>query len=258
MSLDLSEAQLAHWRERGWLAVPRAFSADHVSRIGDWVGAVSQPVQPGDRRLHYFEETEAGPAICRTEGFLDDHEELRRLITEGALPALMAALSGEPMLIYKEKINYKHPGGAGFAPHQDLTAYPHVELNITALAPIDPMTAENGCLELAEFGARARLPNDGRGCLPPATAEALRWRPLPLAPGDVLIFTSYVPHRSGPNRSASSRRALYLTYNRAAEGDLRARYYAERARYLSAEGGARGAISMIGHFQGTTHRENGR
>lgn len=28
-----------------------------------------------------------------------------------------------PTVLYEEKVNYKHPGGAGFAPHHDAMAY---------------------------------------------------------------------------------------------------------------------------------------
>ena len=38
-------------------------------------------------------------------------------------------------------------------------------------------------------------------------------------------FDSYIPHRSGPNRSEQPRRALYITYNRASEGSYREKYY---------------------------------
>jgi ectoine hydroxylase-related dioxygenase (phytanoyl-CoA dioxygenase family) len=41
-----------------------------------------------------------------------------------------------------------------------------------------------------------------------------------------VLFDSYLPHRSGPNRSHAPRRALYVTYNRASEGDRRDEYFA--------------------------------
>ena len=46
--------------------------------------------------------------------------------------------------------------------------------------------------------------------------------------GNLLIFGSYLAHRSGPNESSSDRKNLYATYNRASEGDLHAAYYANR------------------------------
>jgi ectoine hydroxylase-related dioxygenase (phytanoyl-CoA dioxygenase family) len=51
---------------------------------------------------------------------------------------------------------------------------------------------------------------------------------VPSEPGDVLFFDSYAPHASKPNHTAHDRRILYITYNAAAAGDHRARYFAEK------------------------------
>ena len=56
---------------------------------------------------------------------------------------------------------------------------------------------------------------------------------LDLAPGDVAIFSGYTPHRSGPNRSAQSRRLLYLSYNALSDGgEQRDQHYAEFRGWL--------------------------
>jgi len=128
---------------------------------------------------------------------------------------------------------------------------------VTALVPVDPMTPENGCLEFARLESSALLPADDRGCIAAAALDSLAFEPVPLQPGDVLFFTSYAPHRSGPNRTNSPRRALYLTYNRAKDGELRSHYYGERDRRLAAQGDRPEAISMIRHFQGTATRGPG-
>jgi hypothetical protein len=257
MSRELSAADVAAWRRQGWLVVDRAFAPAEVTALRRWVDEIALPPMPGEQRLHYFEETANGPAICRTERFLADHQGLHRLLQFGTLPELAAALTGEAMLLYKEKVNHKQPGGAGFAAHQDATAYPYVSYNVTALIPVDPMTLENGCLEFATLEEAHLLPADDRGCIAATALAGLTFAPVALEPGGALFFTSYAPHRSGPNRSADQRRALYLTYNRARDGDLRASYYAERDRRLAAQADNPEVISMIRHFQGTATRAAG-
>jgi len=52
--------------------------------------------------------------------------------------------------------------------------------------------------------------------------------PVPTGPGDVVFFDSFVPHASAPNLTANQRRVLYVTYNRASDGDHRVSYYADK------------------------------
>ena len=54
-----------------------------------------------------------------------------------------------------------------------------------------------------------------------------------LAPGDAAILSGYTPHRSAPNRSAQSRRLLYLSYNALSDGgEQRDKHYAEFRGWL--------------------------
>lgn len=46
--------------------------------------------------------------------------------------------------------------------------------------------------------------------------------------GQLLIFTSYLAHRSEANHSATNRKAVYATYNLASEGDNHTSYYEHR------------------------------
>lgn len=245
--------QIADFRANGYLVLPSLLPAAVRAALAGWVETVAAPIGDGERRLHYFEQTDAGRSLTRTERFADDHPELACLLTRGLLPLAASALLGERALLYKEKVNYKPPGGAGFAPHQDATAYAFVRKHVTCLVAVDAMTLDNGCIEFAPYGADALLPGDGDGCIDRGFAATLAWETAPVPAGAVVFFTSYVPHRSGPNRTAQPRRALYLTYNAHSEGDRRASYYDERDRSIEAARAAgveHARISTIGHFEG--------
>ena len=62
----------------------------------------------------------------------------------------VSELFGEPAVLFKDKINFKLPGGDGFAAHQDAQAGwdVYAPLHITAMIAIDATTAENGSLEM--------------------------------------------------------------------------------------------------------------
>ncbi|MCA9299978.1 MAG: phytanoyl-CoA dioxygenase family protein, partial [Phycisphaerales bacterium] len=200
---------------------------------------------PGDERRHHHERTEHGDRLARTERFMHDDAHVGAFLAT-TLAALVAEAIGEDALVYKEKINFKFPGGAGYAAHQDAPAFPLGTRHVTAMVAIDGSDEGNGGLELvAGRHHGGMLAQDSKGCIDPTIADTLEWRAVPCEAGDVLLFDSFTPHRSGPNRSDRSRRVLYVTYSRASEGDLRSSYYETRSRELRA-----GRVSLIGHFQG--------
>ena len=84
----------------------------------------------------------------------------------------------------------------------------------------------------------------------------MEWVEVPTEPGDILLFGSYIPHKSGTNRSNQPRRIIYVTYNALSEGDWRERYYEDKrqafSEYRKGNSAEAGQISKIGHFQGRT------
>lgn len=230
----LDAAQRAHWARHGWLHVPGFFSADetrallrHTDEIAAW------PEEPG-RWMRYYERRAGDPAtkmLARIENFVPYHAQLAEMVAGPRIQALLAECLGEPVVLFKDKINFKLPGGAGFAPHQDAPAYEDfgVEHHLTLMAPVDAFTRDNGCLEMARDGAaRVMLPQKPDGTLGDGVIERFELQPLLAEPGDVIVFDAWVPHRSGPNRSAGPRRSYYLTFNPASAGDHRAAYYARK------------------------------
>ncbi len=95
---------------------------------------------------------------------------------------------------------------------------------------------------------------DEKGCVSPETAETMTWTPVPTDPGDILLFGSYIPHKSPPNRSHEPRRIIYLTYNPISQGDWRKKYYDDKRQAFTeyAKDGTNRdeQISKIAHFQG--------
>lgn len=72
------------------------------------------------------------------------------------------------------------------------------------------------------------VPVGADNCIEPAWAKTHTWTPADLAAGELLIFGSYLAHRSGANESSKDRKAVYATYNCAREGDLHDPYYVDR------------------------------
>ena len=247
----LTPDAVSFFAETGWLLV-QTLDADGVDRLQSWVDEVASWPEADGQWLHYREMTDTGPALCRTENFVPFHPGLREFLTTGALLDTASALLAEPAVLYKEKVNYKLPGGAGYAPHQDAPAYRFVETHVSCMVAVDDATAANGCLEVVSGCHSDLLPVDDDGCIEADVAAGLVWEAVPVSAGQTLWFHSRTPHRSGPNRSPSPRRALYPTYNARREGDLRAEYYRQKLSEFATSAGPDGRVqvSLIGDFQG--------
>lgn len=258
---SLSQSALDVFSREGVLVVPGFLSADGLHRVRAWTHDVERwPGEPGAGWLQHDEQIGGRIRRARTENFSPFHGDLRALLTTAEIPAMAGRLLGEPAVLYKEKINYKHPGGAGFAAHQDAPAYPHINVSVSCSLAVDDSTVENGCLEFVRGMHHELLPTDEDGCIRPDIAESLEWQACPVAAGSLVWFHSHTPHRSGPNASDASRRALYLTYNAASAGDLHETYYRDKRVALAAADATGGSqrISLIGHFRGIAPTEKNR
>lgn len=242
-------AAVQHFNEHGWALVD-SLDGHQRARLSDWTDEVSAWPE-SDGVLHYRELTDHGPRLCRTENFVPVHPGLRALLTSGGMVRTASALLGEPAVLYKEKVNYKLAGGAGYSPHQDAPAYPFIDSHVSCMVAIDDADELNGCLEVVSGMHHEVLPMNDVGCIRDEVVASMRWSHVPLQAGQTLWFHSRTPHRSGPNGSARDRRALYPTYNAASEGDLRDQYYRAKLEQMARSKVGDGVqVSLIGDFQG--------
>jgi hypothetical protein len=246
----LTRDDRAAWHRDGWLHLRGVYDDAAVAELRRWVDDVAARRPGDDGVLQHYERTRSGVALARSERLVEVHEGWRTLLEDGALPAMAGELLGEPAVLYKEKVNYKLAGGAGFAPHQDAPAYPFVDTHLTAMVAIDDATADNGCLEVVGGRHADLLALDDDGCIHPDVAADLDFQHLPVHAGDVVWFHSRAPHRSGPNDSGTTRRALFCTYNASRLGGLRAAYYEHKQAYFAERGADTSRVSTIGDFQG--------
>ena len=233
MKSDLiTDAMLDDWRRQGFLVVRGVYDAEEMAEITRWVNNIQHWPETAGEHMMYFENSQTDPdtrMLNRVENFAPYHEQMATLF-DTDLRAACSRLFEEEAVLFKEKINFKLPGGGGFEAHQDAQAgwERYASLYITATVIVDPATVENGCLELAHWDHRKALVGDLWEPLAGNQLDGVEFVSYPGEPGDVLFFDSYLPHRSAPNLTDAPRRVLYVTYNKASEGDHRERYYADK------------------------------
>ena len=219
----------------GFVVVEGLFDEAETTRISDWTDELEQSPEVPGRAMKYYEPSLLRPGervLQRIENFCPFHAGFAELCDGDRLRGAVSRLFGEPAVLFKDKINFKLPGGDGFKPHQDQQAgwSTYADLFITAMVSIDSTTVENGCLELcAGQHTRGLLGEEWK----PLTDDDMRQlggRAVPTRPGDAVFFDSYTPHASSPNLTAERRRVLYITYNRRSAGDHRVQYFADKRK----------------------------
>lgn len=236
----LSDQAVKDFQRDGFVVIPaeNIFQASEVESIAAWTKEIEKwPETPGKWMMYFEKSSKDGSRIVqRIEKFLDYHEQMNQLFgRHSRFERMCGQLFEEEAILFKEKINYKLPGGEGFKPHQDYAAgwwlYGQ-SLQISVLVCVDPATRENGCLEVVAGEHRKGLFGEQRKEIPEEYVQEFKWLPVETKPGDVVFFDSFVPHRSEPNNSSKPRRILYLSYAKAAEGDFRQQYYSEKRKNL--------------------------
>lgn len=244
MSSFFSNEHLATFKNDGFLFIPAQtmWTSAALEELLDQ--ALKIETQEDQQLMRYFETLtsptgEQHRALQRIENFIDIkscaalHHLLAGPLFLEKISALFKVIepTTSSALLYKEKINYKLPGGSGYKPHQDVAAgwwqYGQT-LHISAYISLDKVTREKGALELVKGEHTRGLIGTAYQELPAEYCAQQTWHLYETEPGDVLFFTSFVPHRSAENKTTTSRRVLYATYSMAHEGDFREQYFKDK------------------------------
>ena len=229
---QISDADLTAFERDGYLVVRQAFGARDMAAILGWCDDILAQPEVSGRHWVYHEKSlknDGRDLVCRIENIAPFHAGFAEL--SEALRNPVGQLLGEEAAMFKEKINFKMPGGDGFKPHQDSQAGwdDYADFFISVLVCIDEATVENGCLEICGGHHKRGLFRSWEPLTDQDMAE-MTFQPVPTKPGDLIFFDCYAPHGSEPNMSDATRRLYYPTYNRLSEGRHMAQYYADKHR----------------------------
>ena len=227
MDLSTDNKSFSNFKKDGYLLLSQYF-IENIDNLEEITKYFSKLPDTKNKFMKYYELSKNNKILSRMEYLLDFNNELKE-IEKTIIKPLASLYFQEEAVLFKEKVNFKLPGGGAFAPHQDFPAWndlPPKEY-ITIGIPLDNMTIKNGCLYMATGIARNREiyhnPSDNK--ISKHLIESWNWHPITCKRGDVLIFDSFVPHRSEVNTTQNSRRIYYFTYNKKSEGEHREGYF---------------------------------
>jgi phytanoyl-CoA hydroxylase len=217
----VSDAQARQWDEGGYFLLEGAIPAETLAQVE----AVIDPLEARMSEHLRRGQGATGPSINEadkitfTTHIVTKSEVVRAFAQSEPFVSLCADLVGPRVRLYWDQAVYKKPEpDREFPWHQD-NGYTFIEPQqyLTCWVPLVDATVENGCpwvlpglhlmgtlehwstpigFQCAEVQDRAR-----HGAVP-VEARA----------GDVVVFSSLTPHRTGPNLSTAVRKAYILQY----------------------------------------------
>ena len=212
--MKLTKKQFDYFKLNGFLVISNLYNEKKVNEISQWTDEITNYPEVPYKYMMYFEDSmlESGKRILsRIEDIEPFHQKFSEFFIDGEIQQIVSQLFGEKALLFKDKINFKMPGGNGFKAHQDIQAGwgQYAKLHITALVSIDPSTIENGCLEIAAGRHNKGLIGEE---WKPLEENALKYVSIPTNPGDAIFHHCEIIHGSSENTSGKRRRGLTFQF----------------------------------------------
>lgn len=227
----LSDEQLDQYHKDGFIVLRDLLTAEEKADVTKIMDEIQTWPPSDDNWFTHYEHINGEKILSRIEKFYEFHPRMKALV-DGKLISAVSDCLNEKAVVFKDKINFKFPGSIGYDAHQDEYGYLMYDqgFHVTALIPADDMNINNGCLKLVagDWGEGRFLEVDENGDIPENLARTMKWIPVECNPGTVVLFTSFVPHKSDVNKADKARRAFYLTFNGISRRDLREEFYGLR------------------------------
>ncbi len=211
----VSHEQARQWDEQGFFLLQGALSAETIA-------AVTAVIDPIEQRVTGVLRANGGSimiadadAITFCVHLLKRSPVLREFASSEPFTSLCHDLIGPDVRVYWDEAVYKKPEPEREFPwHQD-NGYTFIEPQqyLTCWVPLVDATLDNGCPwilpGLHRLGTLEHWSTPlGFECIEGAEGAV----PVVAEAGDVVVFSSLTPHRTGPNTTDSVRKAYIVQY----------------------------------------------
>jgi len=211
----LDQARIDQWNQEGYLLLKGVLPRELVTEVEQVIDPIEAEGEAAlIERGGTFGISKAH-ALTFTVHMVKRSAELRAFTRHAVLTNLCHDLLGQNARLYWDQAVYKKPGNpVEFPWHQD-NGYTFVEPEdyLTCWIPLTSATTDNGCPwvipKVHRQGTfRHEVTPLGYQCAEvPSDAIA-----VPAEPGDIVVFSSLTPHRTGPNLTNETRKAYIVQY----------------------------------------------
>ena len=228
----LSQTQKQSWNEKGFILIPNFFPEDKCIEINQTVVDIVRSMAGNSEEFNhaYIDQGHIGiremKPSQKIENIEDEMSKVFRLHQSGIfnefikrddLLNIVEDILGENIDCFLSQFIFKNPGAWGQPWHQDSSYFPFDRApQVGAWLATSAATKENGCLVILPGSHKEviheHLPDDRPGSNYGYTEikdhDFKKEMPLFLNTGDLLLFHSFLMHKSYDNKSNNRRTAM--------------------------------------------------
>ncbi|MEM7028136.1 MAG: phytanoyl-CoA dioxygenase family protein [Chloroflexota bacterium] len=219
----LTQAQIAHYQDQGYLGVEGVFSPEEIVELQQVTDDFVEQSRLVTEHTDVFDlepgHTSENPRLRRLKNPILHHDVYDRAIRQNTVLDIVEQLIGKGVRTNGNKLNMKSAGyGSAVEWHQDWAFYPHTNDDILAVGiALDDMMMENGPLLVIPGSHKERIythHQDGAfvGAVAEDVPHADKAVPIELKAGGISIHHVRALHASSPNVSNRPRRLLLFQY----------------------------------------------
>ena len=212
----LTAAQARQYNEAGYFVFEGAFTPEEVSRVQEAIDPIEQAHEAKLREKHGGQLfISKADAITFSVHIVTRSEVARDFSRHPVFRDICHDIIGERARLYWDQAVYKKPGNPEEFPwHQD-NGYTYMEPQqyLTCWVALTDATLENGCPWIAPgLHLNGTLAHEATHLGFQCARELEGAVAAPVKSGDIVVFSSLTPHRTGPNLTSETRRSYILQY----------------------------------------------
>lgn len=244
----ITDEQLKDYK-KGYLLIKNFFNKGKVVSIKK---QINKKISQNINKNFYYEKNKNKEILRRIEKVSDYSKSCSKLLKSNKLIKTLEKLQNNKVKLFKDKLNFKYPGGKGFAPHIDGHFYWKDKNNrirngwniysnnfINVVIPLEKSDKTNGTIKVAQKKYTEKYlgrdwisitnkldmwtPNIKKRLI-----KKFKFKSFEMNVGDVLFFDWKSAHCSQKNNSKKSRMIFYATYNNSNNKSQRRKYYDDK------------------------------
>jgi 2-aminoethylphosphonate dioxygenase len=252
---DSQNNLIKNYQQKGWVVVKKFFHKKNIVQIKK---QILIKILKSKKNSHLYYETIGNKQkLRRIEKVSDFSKVSKKIIYSKKILDLIKKIKNQNFDLFKDKLNFKYPGGKGYLPHIDGHFFWKDKFNkkqdgwskysddfVNLVIPLETSNKENGCIYLASPKDTKKMGKDfkkitnkmilGTPNIQVKDNKKFSFKAIEMEEGDICLFDWKCAHYSKDNNSKKSRMIFYATYyKKNNKRNIRNNYYSDKLTSLN-------------------------